>query len=212
MERNVNIRRKAAMLAVLVPHSPQYYLWQLQKGDAFFMFKSQILGGKLDTRRVVLLAILVALQLVLARFAIPLVIFRISFGFIVTALMGWWFGPLWAGIAAVIGDLINSLMIGVPGGYFPGFTLSAFLGAFIYGCYFYRQKITWLRVILAVLTVVLFVNLFLNSWWVAILSHTPITYHLGARAIGEIVTLIVHPIVLYAVMHFDPIVRLKNRL
>lgn len=176
------------------------------------MINRQTFGGKLDTRRVVLLAILVALQLVLARFAISLVIFRISFGFIVTALMGWWFGPLWAGLAAVLGDLINSLMIGVPGGYFPGFTLSAFLGAVIYGFYFYQHEITWLRVILAVLTIVLFVNLFLNSWWVAILSQTPITYHLGTRAIGEIVTLIVHPIILYLVMHFEPIVKLKDRL
>jgi len=36
VERNVNTRRKAAMLAISVPHSPQYYLWQLQKGDAFY--------------------------------------------------------------------------------------------------------------------------------------------------------------------------------
>lgn len=59
-----------------------------------FMVNGQIFGVKLDTRRVVLLAVLIALQLVVARFAISLTIFRISFGFIVTALMGWWFGPV----------------------------------------------------------------------------------------------------------------------
>ena len=176
-----------------------------------FMVNGQIFGVKLDTRRVVLLAVLIALQLVVARFAISLTIFRISFGFIVTALMGWWFGPVWAGLAAVIGDLINSL-IGVPGGYFPGFTLSAFLGAFIYGCYFYRQKITWWRVIAAVVTVVLIVNLGLNSWWVSIISHTPFGFHFTARAIGEAATLVIHPIILYIVMHFEPIIRLKDRV
>lgn len=176
------------------------------------MVNGQIFGVKLDTRRVVLLAVLIALQLVVARFAISLTIFRISFGFIVTALMGWWFGPVWAGLAAVIGDLINSLMIGVPGGYFPGFTLSAFLGAFIYGCYFYRQKITWWRVIAAVVTVVLIVNLGLNSWWVSIISYTPFGFHFTARAIGEAATLVIHPIILYIVMHFEPIIRLKDRV
>lgn len=201
------------MLAVLVPHSPQCYLWQLQKGDAFFMVnQDRLFGVKLDTRRVVLLAVLIALQLVIARFAISLTIYRISFGFIVTALMGWWFGPVWAGLAAVLGDLINSLMIGVPGGYFPGFTLSAFLGAFIYGCFFYRQKITWLRVILAVLTVVVVVNLGLNSWWVSILSQTPISVHFATRAVCEAATMVIHPIVIYLVMHFEPIVRLKDRI
>ncbi|WP_238389060.1 ECF transporter S component [Latilactobacillus sakei] len=75
--------------------------------------QDRLFGVKLDTRRVVLLAVLIALQLVIARFAISLTIYRISFGFIVTALMGWWFGPVWAGLAAVLGDLINSLMIGV---------------------------------------------------------------------------------------------------
>lgn len=176
------------------------------------MFQKRNFLPKLTTRQLVLLAVLVALQLVIARFSVTFEIFRISFGFLVTAVMAWWFGPLWAGLAAVIGDLINALMIGVPGGYFPGFTLSAFLGAFIYGLYFYRQQITWLKILLAVITVVLIVNLGLNSWWVAILSQTPFMVHFTTRAFAEVGTLIVHFIMLNLLFKMPLLTQLKNRI
>ncbi|MFA5542808.1 MAG: folate family ECF transporter S component, partial [Bacilli bacterium] len=60
-----------------------------------------------------------------------------------------------------------------PGTFFPGYTLSAMLGAFIYSIFLYRTRITVLKIFLAKLTVNVFVNSILGSLWLHIMLYNP---------------------------------------
>src|SRR5699024_555922 len=102
-------------------------------------------------------------------FAIQTPIVRISFGFLPSAMIGMLFGPWTAGIAGALADLAGIFLFGGSGAYFPGFTLSAFLGSFFYGFYLYKKPKTWGRVILTVLVITLVVNLGLNTLWLVIM-------------------------------------------
>ena len=55
------------------------------------------------------------------------------------------------------------------GSFFPGFTLTAFLTGVVYGVFLYNKPKTWPRIIGAVLTVCLVLNLGLDTLWLSIL-------------------------------------------
>ena len=55
------------------------------------------------------------------------------------------------------------------GSFFPGFTLTAFLTGVVYGVFLYNKPKTWARIIGAVLTVCLVLNLGLDTCWLSIL-------------------------------------------
>lgn len=85
------------------------------------------------TRRIVLLGLLTALEIVLTRFlSVNTEIFKIGFGFLAVALAGWFFGPIGGMIVGGLGDLIGALLFPV-GAYFPGFTVIAVLEGALYG-------------------------------------------------------------------------------
>lgn len=63
---------------------------------------------KSNTKRLVILAFLIALEIILTRFcSIQTPIVRIGFGFLPVAMMGILYGPIWAGIGYAIGDLLG---------------------------------------------------------------------------------------------------------
>ncbi len=134
--------------------------------------KSLSLGfRKLRTLDVVVLGVLMALTLILGRFTVGTEFLRLSFGFVITAIAGYLYGPLWTSVMAAVGDVIGTLISGSP--YFPGFTVSAILGAAIYGFFFYNQAISWKRVIFSQLIIAIFVNAALNTFWLTVLYKTP---------------------------------------
>ena len=55
------------------------------------------------------------------------------------------------------------------GSFFPGFTITAFLTGIVYGVFLYNKPKTWPRIIGAVLTVCLVINLGLDTLWLSIL-------------------------------------------
>jgi len=88
---------------------------------------------KSNTKRLVVLAFLIALEIILTRFcSIQTPIVRIGFGFLPVAMMGILYGPLWAGIGYAAGDVLGMLIF-PSAAYFPGFTLTAFLTGIIFG-------------------------------------------------------------------------------
>jgi ECF transporter S component (folate family) len=82
------------------------------------------------------------------------------------------FGPVAALVFGFIADILGFLVIS-PGTFFPGYTLSAMLGAFIYSIFLYRTRITVLKIFLAKLTVNVFVNSILGSLWLHIMLYNP---------------------------------------
>ncbi|WP_018659609.1 folate family ECF transporter S component [Allofustis seminis] len=127
-----------------------------------------------SVEQMTIVAVMIALHLVLSRFSIPLGnANRISFSFIITALLGILYGPIIAGLANVSSDLLKSFLFGPGGPFFIGFTISAMLGGIIYGLFLHRKTIRWPHVLAATVVNTLFVNLVLNTYWVHLLFGTP---------------------------------------
>ena len=83
------------------------------------------MNKKFSTKKIVMLALFVALEVIASRFlAIEFIDKKFSFTFIVTATMGALFGPWFAALTGVVSDIIGNLLFG-KFGFFPGFTLTA---------------------------------------------------------------------------------------
>ncbi|MDR1439835.1 MAG: folate family ECF transporter S component [Clostridiales bacterium] len=125
--------------------------------------------SKISTRKLIQLAFLIACEIVLTRFcSINTPIVRIGFGFLPVAVAGMLFGPLWAGGAAALGDIIGVVLF-PSGAFFPGYTLTAFLTGFVYGALLHNKG-GWRRTALAVGIVALCWNLGLDTLWLYMIT------------------------------------------
>ncbi|MEY8292321.1 folate family ECF transporter S component [Carnobacteriaceae bacterium 52-44] len=133
-------------------------------------------------QQIAVLGVLIALDLALTRVSVFIgPSNRLTFGFIINSMIGIMYGPWVAGFAAFGGDLLKSFLFGVQGQFFIGFTLTAFVGSFIYGAFLHRRDIRWYHVFWAVLLNSVFTNLVLNTLWLNILYQTPISVLLATR-------------------------------
>lgn len=155
-------------------------------------------GPKLSTRNLTLMSVLIALNVILARFEIGTAWLKISPAFFAAILMGYYLGPWWAAVAAAFADQIGVLFSG--GTNFLGFTLSAMVAAVIYGLFFYHQQVTVVRVFVAVFLVYLLVNTLMNTLWVVMLGATWQTILLP-RAIKELVGWPIQAILVYLTLN-----------
>ena len=127
------------------------------------------MDNKFDVKKLIQISLLIAIEVILTRFcSIQTPIVRIGFGFLPIAIIAMMYGPLSAGIAYAIGDLLGVTLF-PAGSFFPGFTLTAFLTGITYGVFLYNKPKTWSRIVGAVLTVCLVLNLGLDTYWLSIL-------------------------------------------
>ena len=127
------------------------------------------------TQTIALASIFISLTIILETFgyAIPLTFMerKIMLSFIPIAISAWLFGPLVAlttgFIADILGFFVSSLVVPFP--FFPGYTITAMLTAFIYSLFLYRTKITFLRIFLAKFIINIFINALLGSVWLYIM-------------------------------------------
>lgn len=122
------------------------------------------------TTKLITIAFFIAIEIVLTRYlSINTAFLRIGFGFLPVAMLGIMYGPLWAGAAYAIGDVLGMLIFPTGGGYFPGFTLTAFLTGAVFGLVLHKRQITYKRTFLASMIVVLCLNLCMDTFWLTIL-------------------------------------------
>lgn len=116
------------------------------------------------------LALLTAMQIVIARFlAIPVTeSIRFSFSFIPVVIAARRFGILGGVLVYGLGDFLGAMIFPTGGAYFPGFTLTAAISGLIYGLYL-AKKGGAVRIILSVLTSQVLCTLLMNSYWVSTL-------------------------------------------
>lgn len=127
------------------------------------------MDNKFDVKKLIQISLLIAIEVILTRFcSIQTPIVRIGFGFLPIAIIAMMYGPLSAGVAYAIGDLLGVALF-PTGSFFPGFTITAFLTGIVYGVFLYNKPKTWPRIIGAVLTVCLVINLGLDTLWLSIL-------------------------------------------
>ena len=101
-----------------------------------------------STERLVLLALMVALQVVMGKIIqINLVSKEFNLGFLPIAAAGALMGPAAGAVVGALGDLIGSLLF-PTGAYFPGFTLTSALVGLVFSLIL-RAKASWVRALAA---------------------------------------------------------------
>ena len=134
----------------------------------------------LNTKMLVTLAMLLAIEIVLSRFlSIQTPITRIGFGFIPLVIAGILFGPIPAAIVAVLADVLGAILF-PTGAYYPPLTITSLLVGLTYGFFLYKKgfnpkKVSdWVRVVLCVIVRQGVLALLLQSYWLSLLQG--ITY------------------------------------
>ncbi len=139
---------------------------------------------KLSVKSMVLLALMVALNVLLGRFSIQLVPqVRLSvLGFLPIAMAGFILGPVYGALTGALGDVVNYfLFTHVYGAYFPGYTITALFSGAWYGFVLRGKKMTWQKAILAILPVILLGEMGLNSLWTYVLYGKTLWANLPLR-------------------------------
>jgi len=142
------------------------------------------------TTRLVTIALLITMEVILTRLCslfMPTAV-RIGFGFLPVAMVAILYGPIWAGAAYAIGDIIGMLLFPV-GKFFPGFTLTAFLTGIVYGLVLYGHPVTHKRALLASAIVVLCFNLVLDTYWLYLLYDQAVVAMLPLRVLKCVIAI-----------------------
>lgn len=139
--------------------------------DPCYGRKEEAMHTKMSVKSILIIGILVAMEIILARFSIHTWNLKIGFSFIPVVVAAIFYGPVTAGLVGAIGDIMGYILFPV-GAYFPGFTLTAFVTGMIFG-FFLRKSQSVLNVVLAVLCVQIFVSQFMTTYWISFLYGSP---------------------------------------
>ena len=144
-------------------------------------------------------AMLAALAVVLDRFTWQVgPMLEIGISFLAVGVSGFLYGPWLAGLAGVVIEILG-YFLRPNGDFFVGFVLNEFLLGFIYGCWFYRRKVTLARTFCACLTAVLVLNLCLTPLWLHIMYGNAFVLS-AARLLKNAIKLPVDTALLYALL------------
>ncbi len=150
-----------------------------------------------------LIAVLVAIQVILSRFlSIPTPITKISLGFIPICFTLHYLGRFQGIAVAGLGDFIGSILF-PTGAYFPPFTLTAILRAFILSV-FITKKSGIGRISAGILLSEIICSLGFNTLWLAMLTGDAFVVLLPARITQTIFMSVVQITVLYIMFDKTP--------
>ena len=153
---------------------------------------------KFNTRTIVYMAVLVALEIVLNRFlSINTPVVKIGFAFVPIAMAGIMFGPIPAAVVAALADLLGAFLF-PTGTIFLGITLTAFLKGICWGLFLYKKQ-SVPNIIMAVVVDQLVLSYLLNSFWLSILMGTPYTTLLATRIVQTAILVPVEFAVVFAI-------------
>lgn len=129
---------------------------------------------KNPTKMLTITAALVAINLVLNQFTLAIgPLLEIGFAFLPIAVLAYLYGPVNAGLASAVADIIG-FVLRPAGFFFPGFTINALLIGLLFGWFFYKKPITLGRIALANLVVTIVITLILTPIWLNIMFGSPL--------------------------------------
>ena len=165
--------------------------------------------SKFNTKKLITLSVLVAMDVVLTRFlSINAWNTRIGFGFVPMVIAAMMYGPLSAGIVATLADFIGAILF-PTGPYFPGFTFSVFLMGIVFGLFLYKDRSFW-RVVVSVLITQFVISLFLTTYWISFLYGANYKALLATRVVQSAIIsaaqIIVIPLMAQLVKRLDKMI------
>ena len=138
--------------------------------------------SKISTKKLITLGVLVAMDVVLARFlSLNAWNTRIGFGFVPMVLAALLYGPLSAGIVGALADFLGAILF-PTGPYFPGFTFSQFLMGVVFGLFLHKKRNMW-RVAGSVIITQFGISLFLTTYWIHVLYGAKYVPLLATRVV-----------------------------
>lgn len=168
----------------------------------------------MDIRTVVKAGFLVAISIVMTRFAfimLPIAgasALRISFGEMPIMLSGLMFGPVIGGLTGIGADLLG-VLINPQGPYYPGFTISSMLWGVIPGIIIYslRNKMPYsklfsFRFILLSVAIATIIVSFLNTIWINNLYGVALVVLLPPRILSAAISIPILSILLTAILKY----------
>ena len=155
-------------------------------------------------KKTVLSALLLALLIVLSRFAsIQTQLLVINAGFVPIMMAAIWLGPKYSLIIAALGDFIGAILFPF-GSYFPGFTISGAITGFIYGIFLKRdfnkeinEKKFIICLIISTILVLILDGIILRSLWLNILYGKAFFLIVSTRVITELIKIPIQIITIY---------------
>lgn len=165
-------------------------------------------------KKIVLSAMLLAILIILSRFvSIKTEILVISVSFIPIMMSAIWLGPKYSTLIALLGDLLGAIFFPF-GPYFPGITLSAAISGFIYGVFLYNKgnemsnKKLIIMLIISSLINLIFVNIFLTSFWIHLMYGKAYVAVMAGRIVTQVVMLPIQVLTIYGIEKFSrPLVK-----
>ena len=162
------------------------------------------------------LGILIAIQVVLARFAVIPVgdMMRFSLSFIPVVIAARKFGILASTAVYGLGDLVGAIVFPTGGAFFPGYTLTATIVGFIFGLYLKPSKkeestvARYTKTVMSVLSTQFIGSFLLNSFWRSFQTGTPYEAVLMTRLPQCLVSAVIQ--ILFMILFLDRICKVIN--
>ena len=140
---------------------------QVCKGGKL-MFKESLDEFK-NLRNLTTAAMFAAISVIMGYFTVQIGDYlKIGFSSLVNQMVYYMFGPVFGGFFGGALDILK-FIVKPTGEFFPGWTLGAMTAGVIYGCFFYKKKITLVRVLAAEFTVALICNVLLGTLWLSLM-------------------------------------------
>ncbi|WP_069998328.1 folate family ECF transporter S component [Cellulosilyticum sp. I15G10I2] len=146
----------------------------------------------LRTKNIAIIGMLIALDIIFTRFwMIQTPQIRISLGFFAIAMIGMLYGPMIAGIAAGLSDIVGWFMHPYAP-FFPGFTLTAIVTGVIFGYFLHKPHTPLRSYIFSAICVTLVCDTLLNTLWLSLIQNVPFISLIITRGIKIAVMFILY--------------------
>jgi len=150
-------------------------------------------------RGMVFAALMIAACIVLSHCSIRVTeVLTISFSFVARALCALVYGPIGALVFGAAEDILNFMLNSKGYAFFPGYTLTTMLGCLTYALFFYRTKVTVVKIFFAKLLTNL-QNVLLGALWSSIMLGKGYLFYMTESAIKNLVSLPVYTLMLIVV-------------
>lgn len=148
----------------------------------------------------VICAMMIAVNVALGYFTINISSYlRIGFGFVTLPIVGTLFGPAAGCFTGILQDVV-SFMLKPTGAYIFTYTLNVGISGMIHGMMLYKKPVSFARVFMTKLIIVVIVNIILNSVALAPTVGSGMAGILPARIIKNIILLPIHAVISYALL------------